>query len=144
MKELLQAMRGELRARLPQVRDVFVSPHEAWVPHGVRFPAIGLKDGDVGRRELSGGLIELTLQVSVMVMVQLLHNAEANLLGAAGARGILDLAADVHAALYGNLLLPGVQSAWCPRERASQLLLAEQLNAQGKVLIYEYVMEVER
>lgn len=148
MKELLTAVKAELRAELDYVRDsdVFVAPHANFLPSGVRFPCVALKDGPIGIEELAGGMMRWSLDVNVVVYVQLVKD-EASIMGdeGTGRAGVLDIVDDVHTALDENLLdITGMEAAYCVREQASELF-ADKTNAvQRKIVTYRYEKEGAR
>ena len=150
MKALLTAIKSRVQSDLSYVRDsdVFVVEDESAYPgEATRFPAVGLKDGPVVRRELAGGMMEYTMTVKVILFVQL-SKPEATIMGdaATGRVGILDMEADVHESLDENLLgISGMQSAVAlPEQPESELFGDEKEMLQRKMVSYEYIKETER
>ena len=148
MKTLVQAIQTQLRNDLNYVRDsdVFVTEDEALIPETCKFPAVGIKDGPVTRIELAGGMWEVALTVRLIAWVQL-HKTEAAIIGdaAAGKKGVLEIAADVHSSLDENLLsIDGLQSAFSPSETESQFVGDEELVLQRKIITYQYTKEEVR
>jgi hypothetical protein len=147
MKTLLAAMKTALQG-LSYVRpqDVYVTPSLELIPNGVRPPAIALKDGPVSRSELAGGMIELSLAVQVAVFAQV-YKPEASVMGdaATGAKGVLELAGDVHGVLDENLLgVAGMLSAFSAAESASETVGDETEMFQRKIITYVYTKQEAR
>lgn len=148
MKDLLNAIKSELQSGLDYIRagDIFVTRSGAWIPEGVKLPAVGIKDGRVTREELAGGMWQVRLGVTIFVHVQLAKD-EASIMGdaAAGRKGVLDIVDDIHTALDENLLdIDGMQEAFSPSEGESEWLSDERGGVQQKAVIYEYVKEEDR
>jgi len=148
MKALLTAIKARLQQDLSYVRasDVFITEDEHMIPEAVKFPAIGIKDGVIVRRELAGGMLEITLNVNVVIWVKLLKD-EATIMGdaATGKKGVLEIEDDIHEALDENLLdITGMQEAFSPEPSASELFGDETEAVQRKVVGYRYVKEEER
>jgi len=148
MKELLTAIKTQLRQDLSYVRasDVFITEDENLIPEAVKFPAIGIKDGAIVRRDLAGGMWEITLNVNVVIWVKLLKD-EATIMGddATGKKGVLEIEDDIHESLDENLLdITGMQEAFSPESSASELFGDETEAVQRKVIGYRYVKEEER
>lgn len=136
MNELLSAAAAALRAIPgPRDRDVFITPHENYIPSGARQPCIGVKDGRIRRKELGGGMIEEVLQISCVAIVK--ADGED---GLSGEKGVLQLVKSIEVTLDQNLLgLAGMESAWSPSESAAQLFVTN--NKQWlvkKAITFEY------
>ena len=148
MKDLLEAIQAALQTALRDYcrsGDIFITPDEDLLPHGVRFPAVGLKDGQIRRRELTADMREETLQVRVVIFQKTARDIGATIVGDAANRGVLEIAADIDAVLDENTLdLAGMLSAMCTDESASQAYLSETDGVQKKVLTYTYEREAER
>ena len=149
MKDLLTAIQTQLRTDLTTIRDadIYITPHENYIPNQVRPPCVGIKDGTIVRRELAGGMMEYILNVAISVFVQL-HKSEAAVIGdaASGKKGVLEIADDIHASLDENLLdITGMQEAVSdPTEAGSELFGNEEEGLQRKVIKFQYVKEEER
>lgn len=147
MKSLLIAIQNTLKSGLDYVRsgDVFIAPHEDFLPESIKFPAVGLKDGAVTRREEPGGMIEESLSVTVTVWAQLRRAAETSIVGDSANKGVLEVAADVTALLDENLLgLDGVIEAFSPSESASAFFMEESGGLQNKKITCHYTRETAR
>lgn len=147
MKALLQAVQTQLRADLTYIRDgdIFITPHENYIPRNVRPPCVGVKDGRIARMELPSGMWAVKAQVVLAVYVMLAKD-EASVIGdaASGRKGILEIADDIHASLDENLLsISGVISAFSPAESPSTLFGTGPY-LQQKLITYEYEMEEAR
>ena len=149
MKALLTAIQTQLRTDLTYIRDsdIYITPHENYIPGQVRPPCVGIKDGAIVRKELAAGMMEYTLNVTIIVFVQL-HKSEAAIMGdaATGKNGVLEIADDIHASLDENLLgITGMQEAVSdPVEAGSELFGNEEEGLQRKVIKFQYVKEEER
>jgi len=149
MKDLLTAIQTQLRTDLTYIRDsdIYIAPHENYIPSQVRPPCVGIKDGIITRRELAAGMMEYTLNVTIVIMVQLAKD-EANIIGdtATGKKGVIEIADGVHASLDENLLgITGMQEAVSdPTESGSELFGDEKEVLQRKRINYQYVKEEER
>lgn len=147
MKTILLAIQEKLRSDLSYIRDgdIYISPHENYIPGSVRPPCIGIKDGRIVRKELASGMMETTAQVILAIYV-MLAKEEAGIVGdeASGQKGILEIAADIHTALDENLLaISGMIEAFSPAESPATLFGTGPYLEQ-KLITYEYVMEEER
>ena len=147
MKALLLAIQVKLRAGLSYIRDgdIYIAPHENYIPNTVRPPCVGIKDGRIVRHELPSGMWGVTLQVILAIYV-MLAKEEATIVGdaASGQKGILEIAGDIHAALDENLLgISGMIEAFSPTESPSTLFGTGPYLEQ-KLVTYEYVMEENR
>jgi hypothetical protein len=124
--------------------DVFVTEDENIVPAKTKFPAVGIKDGPVTRQRLPGNSLIITLNVRLIIWVQLMKG-QATILGnaATGDKGVLEIEEDIHTALDGNLLsISGMQDAFAVPDTGSELAGDEQDALQRKVVEYEYIKEV--
>ena len=146
MKPLLKAIKAELKARLNGVRksDIFITPHRNYVPHGVGFPAVGIKDGAVNREELTGNLLDETLAVSLIPYVRAFPD-EKSVMGGTTDMGILDLVQALHTILDDNLLdLPGMEAAFCRNEKESEMFGKPDSGLQRKIIVYNYEQRSDR
>lgn len=148
MKTLLSALKTAIQTDLDYIRnaDVYITPHLNLIPSAVRPPCIGIKDGKITREELAGGYLEETLTVRIVAYVQLAKE-EAGIMGdgAAGRKGVLDIASDIHESLDENLLgIAGMQAAFSPSEAESEMFGGIADGLQRKIIEYQYVREVIR
>lgn len=145
MKALLTAIQTQLRTDLTYIRDsdIYIAPHENYIPGQVRPPCVGIKDGAIVRKELVSSMLEVTLNVTIIIMVQLAKD-EASIMGdtASSKKGVLDIAEDVHAALDENFLdITGMQEAYSPAEEGSVMFGDEKEALQRKLITYQYIRE---
>lgn len=145
MKSLLSAIQTRLRAQLTYIRDgdIYITPHENYIPHHVRPPCVGIKDGDIDRSELVGECVASRMTVSLIVFVQLPKD-EASIMGdsSTGQKGVLDAADDIVTALDGELLdVSGLQAAFCDSSKASELFGDERETLQRKIIRCQYEKE---
>ena len=148
MKELLNAIKAELQTDLTYVRerDIFITEDENIIPKNVRFPCVGIKDGEIARTELTGGMWEVTLNVTLAVFVQLAKD-EAGIMGdtSTGKKGVLDITDDIHASLDENTLsITGMSHAFSPSELGSEYFGDEKSAVQRKISRYQYIKEEDR
>lgn len=148
MKSLLTAIKSQLQTDITYVRDreVYITEDEDLIPGEVKFPAIGLKDGPVTRKELAGGMWEVTLFVDVIVYVGL-EKAEAAVMGdaASSQKGVLDIEDDILSSLDDNLLdISGMQEAFAGDSESSQTIGDEKDALQKKKTTFKYVKEEDR
>lgn len=150
MKELLIAIKSELQTSLAtDVRsgDIFITPDLSFIPSKAMKPCVGIKDGKIGREELAGNMLELTLYVSLAVYVQLFKE-EAGIVGdtSTNQKGVLELTGVAVAALDANLLsITGMQSAFAESESGSGLFSPDgQVMLSRKIINLKYVKEVQR
>jgi len=149
MKELLNAIKSQLRTDLTYVRDsdIFITEAENLIPDSIRFPAVGIKDGPVARKELAGGMMEYTMNPKIIPYVQL-TKPEAAIMGdtSTDSKGILDMEDDIHSSLDENLLnISGMQhAASAPISPESETFGDETEVIQRKVISYTYIKEESR
>ena len=148
MQTLLSAIKTALLEALDDLRsqDIYITPSLELIPNGVRPPAVALKDGPIARTEKVCGLWEVNLTVQVAVFARILQ-PEASIMGdtATEQKGVLELAADVHAALDQNLLsISGMLDAFSPSESESETVGDESEMFQRKVITYQYLKEEAR
>lgn len=150
MRELLNAIKSALQAAetLSYVRDVdiYITPHLNYIPAGVQFPAIGIKDENIARAELASEQMEYMLRARLVVYVDL-AKAEASVTGDAATeeKGVLQIEEDLLSVLDENLLgTTGMISALSPSSSGSELFGDESETLQRKIIDLEYVKEGER
>ena len=146
MKDLLTAIQTQLKTDLTYIRDsdIYITPHENYIPGQVRFPCVGIKDGAVARTELTRGeVVESDRAVLIIAYVKL-AKPEAAVMGddATGKKGVLDIINDIHDSLHDNKLgLTGMSHVFCPSEDPSDLFGEENEYIQKKAVRYEYTQE---
>jgi len=121
--------------------DVFVTEDERLIPEAVKFPAVGLKDGDITYDYVTqGASAQAELTVTAIAYAQL-HKPEAAIMGDAGTgkKGVLEIIKDIAASLAGNLLSGQANEVWLVSETASELLADENLAIQMKSVTLRYV-----
>jgi len=142
MKSLLTAIKSQLQTSLTYIRDrdIYITPHENFIPHAVRPPCVGIKDGRIGRDRLMGECVESKMAVSIIAFVQL-QKDEASIMGDASTskKGVLDICADIETALNNNLLdLSGIQGAWCESSAPSEMFGDDRETLQRKIITVNY------
>lgn len=148
MRELLLAIQEQLRTDLTYIRNenIYITPHLNYIPNHVRPPCVGIKDGGITRTELSSGMWEVTMRVSLVTYVQLMKE-EASIIGdsAANEKGVLEIVADINKSLDENLLnITGMIEAFSPSEPESQLFGNEEEGLQQKKNEFQYVKQETR
>ena len=146
MKALLTAIQTQLRTDLTYIRDsdIYIAPHENYIPSQVRFPCVGIKDGPVTREEISRGVVIENKRTVMLIAYVKLAKPEAAVMGdtASSKKGVLDIISDIHDSLHDNTLsLSGTSRVFCPSENQSELFGDEQNYIQKKVIQYEYTQE---
>lgn len=147
MLATILAVQQELRQRLVYMRagDIFVAPSVYYLPPGAKTPCIGIKDGRPTRRELGGGVVELTLPVHIAMFVRLAKDASRSIIGEESQLhpGILQIEEDVLGALVNNRLnLGGVISALVTSQDESEMFIdASSGGIQRKQVTVTYTKE---
>jgi hypothetical protein len=150
MKALINAIREVLQEKLTYIRtgDFFIAPHEDFIPRDVKFPAIGIKDGQILRSEGLDSSMEYTMEVMLIAWVAV-HKPEASIMGDGGEesliKGVLDVADDIHDCLDENFLdIDGLIEAFSPSEAGSETMGADNQFLQKKKITYRYVIQGDR
>lgn len=143
MKALLTAIKTQLRADVTYVRDsdVFVTEDEMILPAAVKFPAIGIKDGSVGRKLADKSEIDEDMSVRISAYSQVFKPEESVM----GTKGVLQMAADIISSLdENNLSLTGMYHAFAVSEEPSELFGDEEEMIQKKTVVFKYQRTVAR
>ncbi len=147
MKDLLLAIKTALQDGISYVQDndIYIAKHENIIPPATKFPCIGIKDGAINRVELIDGMMEYKLQVKIIIYVRIMQS-EASIVGnAAGEKGVLDIADDIHTILDENRLGPSnIIFGWSAGETESEWFGDETSSLQRKITTYEYEKEETR
>jgi len=143
VKALLSAIKTQLKADLTYIRDsdVFITEDERVIPEATKFPAVGLKDGEINYDvEYQGAGESSELLVKHIAYVQL-EKPEASVMGDTSTekKGVLDIVADIKDSLRENKLSGQADEVWLVSESESELLADEELAIQMKMLILRYV-----
>lgn len=145
MKELLINIRTALResSELDYIRDddIFISPHVDFYPKFVKFPCIGLKDGEITRKTGFSNSIQRDYIVYITLFENLMKNTETTIIGddSTGRKGLLDIETDVHKVLDDNLFDGRFESAFCNASEDTRPIIETETDVkQEKVLIYKY------
>ena len=141
MKSLLNAIKSELQTDLTYVRDsdIYVTEDEDLIPSSVKFPAVGLKDGDITYAIETANQESDELLVDIIAYEQL-SKTEASIMGdaATGKKGVLDIIADVKTSLTSNMLNGIVDVAVPVSEGGSEFIGDENEAIQKKRLTMRY------
>ncbi len=143
MKKLLAKAQAVIREKLSYMRgvDVFITPHENFIPRGTKFPAMGIKDGDIKSDTLAGGeQSDKMLAVKYIPYVKM-YSGEKSIMGDGSSKGILDVTQDLHDALDDNFLdIPGMQDVSSGDEKPSESFGTPGDGLQRKIIIFKYDM----
>lgn len=124
--------------------DIFITPDVNYIPSGVGFPAIGIKDGKIDRKELVGGVLDLKPNILIIPFVKIFPASE-SIIGGSGFYGVLDVASDIHDVLDENKLgLSWVEDAFCATEKASEMFGNDREGLQRKIITYTYEIRRDR
>lgn len=107
MKDILTYIKNLLPTEVSGIKDIEIIPDPDMIPERVRFPFVGIKDGDITS---DGGLDPITsFEVRLYIYVQI-KKPEASIIGSGDAVGVLELSEDVLNGLdtLGNLGLSGI------------------------------------
>ncbi|MBA3009472.1 MAG: hypothetical protein KKF12_17630 [Proteobacteria bacterium] len=145
MKTLLENAQAAIREKLAYIRpvDVFITPHENFIPRGTQFPAIGIKDGNIKSVTLMGGdSSDQTLAVKYIPFVKM-YSGEKSIMGDGSTKGILDVTQDLHTALRDNFLdIPEMEDVTCEDEKESESFGQPGDGLQRKIITYKYEKRV--
>lgn len=135
MEDLMTAVQDRLR-EIDGVRykDVFFSLDPDIIPVSASFPCIGIKDGNVRRHDLTGGVTELEMQVDILVYDRVVRDENA-------VRKVLGLTRRVHDALDDNLLGDYVKEVDPGDEGPIRLMYREKSLVLCKTIPYQYARE---
>jgi len=141
VKTLLTAIKSQLQDDLTYIRhsDIYVTEDERMIPEAVKFPAVGLKDGEVLYTIETGDQETDELYVKAIVYVQL-QKPEAAIMGdtATGKKGVLDIIADIKASLNDEKFSDTYEAAIPVSESESELLADEETAIQMKSIMIRY------
>jgi hypothetical protein len=141
MKTLISAIKAQLQTDLTYVRDsdIYVTEDLLLIPDTVRCPAVAIKDGDIDYTIETQVQETDTLEVTLAAYVEL-RKPEATIMGdaATGQKGVLDIIADIVAALKNNTLSGQAAVAVPVAETASELLADEKTAIQTKTVTMRY------
>lgn len=143
MKALLAAIKTKLQTDLTYIRngDIYITPHENYIPQHVRPPCVGIKDNGMTRSEAAFGTIESLIKVRLVVFVALAKD-EASVMGDSitSKKGTLDIIADIRDSLeYDLLSISGMINATSPGESASELFGDERESLQKQSIDFDYI-----
>ena len=141
MKDLLNSIKTQLQTDLTYVRDsdIYVTEDERLIPQAVKFPAVGLKDGEVLYVIETGDQETDELYVKAIAYVQL-QKPGAAIMGdtATGKKGVLEIIADIKASLNDEKFSGTYESAIPVSEPESEFLADEETAIQMKSIIMRY------
>lgn len=149
MKALLLAVQDRLQSQVDYVRaaDIYITPNLDIIPTAAGRPCIGIHDGPVTREELAGDVIASSMIVDLVIYVRILKN-EASVVGdaATSAKGVLDIEADIDAAL--DSWLPAstyIRGGWKGGPTDGSEIVADGTQAASrKVLRYRFEKQEDR
>jgi hypothetical protein len=141
MKTLLENCKARLRSELGFIRttDIYITEDIRLIRNSGSYPAIGLKDGGIQFSFQSADQEEDTLQLTAAVYVSL-QKQEAMLIGAAGQKGVLDIADEVISKLK-DYTFSGAYETALPMSQGESEILADENNA---VMMVPVIMQFTR
>jgi hypothetical protein len=141
MKALLQAIKSRLENQLNYIKKVHYLVDEDLLPAATGFPCIGLKDGNISYEQYAAeGIQKIITEVRVIVYQEILR-PEAPVMGYGNEKGVLEIAADVKAALDNYKTLGSITNivfADLISEEASETMGSEAVLIQKKGLTMRY------
>ena len=138
MKEILTALRELIQDEMAEIKGIYILPDPDMLPTVVKYPCIGLKDGE---SSFSEGMAESENERSsiLIYIYQQILKEEASVMGEGGKKGVLDLMDDLRTALNFNLLNDLIHSAYIPDVFASEtMLVGENIFVQRKGCRFVY------
>jgi hypothetical protein len=141
MKTLLMNCKTRLRTEISYIRpaDIYITEDIRLIRSSGSYPAIGIKDGGVQFAALAGDQDEDTLTVTLAVYVSL-QKQEAMLIGAAGQKGVLDVAEDI-LALLKDYTFSGSYDTALPLSQGESEILIEGGHA---IMLVPVIMQFTR
>lgn len=141
MKTLLTNCKTRLRTEIAYIRssDIYITEDIRLIRNSGSYPAIALKDGGVQFAALAGDQDEDTLQLTIAAYVSL-QKQEAMLIGAAGQKGVLDIAEDILTALK-DYTFTGVYDTALPLSQGESEILEDEGRA---IMMVPVVMQFTR
>jgi len=141
LKTLLTNIQAALREKLPYIRpaDIYITPHENFIPAGVQFPAVGIKDGNIKSEVLMGGDLSDRSKAVRLIPYVKMFDGEKSVIGHGADKGILEVAEDIKDALKDNFLgISGMEDVTCTDEKASESFGEPGDGLVRKIIIYVY------
>jgi hypothetical protein len=138
MKSILEALKIAIRDGMPEIKGVHIVPDPDMLPSAVRYPCVGLKDGD---QTFSEGMDQTETETgSVMIYIyQQILKEEASMMGDGSNKGVLDLMEDLRNLLNWNLMEDIIQHAYIPDAITSETMFAgENVFVQRKGCKFNY------
>jgi hypothetical protein len=141
MKRLLVNIRGILADSIPDVRDsdIYIAVDHNVIPPGVKFPCIGLKDGEE-EHTFGASCVEREMTVDVIVYSGL-SKSESNIIGdeSIAQKGVLELADTLEDVLLGQIP-DNYQNVDLIRKHPSKLFMDDRSKfIQQKILTFKYL-----
>lgn len=141
MKQLLNDSKALLRSAIPYVRasDVYVTEDIRMVRNSGSYPAIGLKDGGISYGTEASDQGDTTIRLTAVAYVHLTRQ-EAGIMGAAGSKGVLDVAKDIAAALGDETFSERFDTVRLTDQGGSEVLLLDDKAISMVPLSFEFVI----
>lgn len=147
MKQVLDGIKQRLIERLRYIRpsDIYVTGDIESLKPSCMLPAIAIKDGKTERQALAGGMMEYHHHITLCLWTPV-FDEEAAILGTGSAKGLLDIEADIDAALDEHLLgIEGVIAALPDAARdESRPVTDGKRDMQRKLIPYTYTQRKPR
>jgi hypothetical protein len=141
LKTLLEKAQAAIQQQLTYIRsiDVFITPHDNFIPGGTQFPAVGIKDGNIQSTTLMGGVSADKIMAVKFIPYVKMYSGEKSIMGDSSTKGILDITEDLHSVLADNFLgIQGMEDVSCDDEKESESFGKPGDGLQRKILIYTY------
>lgn len=153
MEELLTEIQSKLQIDISDIRkqDIYITPAIFWVPDQIKIPCIGIKDGHIKRKDLAGGMQEVTLNVHIIILISI-FKGEAAIIGTNSRKGILRHAKDIEESLLESyaasfLGIDGMINCDLVAEKETEYFGSrgnDQNSLGRKIMTYEYIKEVSK
>jgi len=144
MKALLSAIKAQLQTDLTYIRDadIFITEDERLIPEAIKFPAVGLKDGEITYEIETQNQETHELFVKIIAYVEI-RKPEAAIMGWTFPeyeyKGALDIVADCVTSLKNNTLSGQADVALPVGETEAELLADENFAIVMKTVTMRYV-----
>jgi len=145
--ELAVNIRDKLRSELDYIRgtDIYLAKEETYFPHGIKFPAIGIKDSGRTYDLKTSGAVFGNISMNIAIFSNLYQSGESSLVGEKGQKGLWEIEQDVHSSLDRNIFgTDGLHDAFCPSVSGSSLFVFNEELIQQIIIKYEYSQETKR
>lgn len=138
MKAILNKLKSIISAGMTDIKQISVIPDADLLPAVVRYPFVGLKDGESEFTECGGESEDEKSYIMIYVYVQILKE-EASLMGDGSQKGLLDLTDDLRELLNFTELDGLISYGFCSKTLASEAKeIGKDVFVQRKGVVFEY------